>query len=243
MIFRNKKGIIQGMFTSLVLAAVSTSAAANWFDGDEGCCNPCERLWYVSGTSSVGHRDEADFRDPGNVNNSLEFHYKTVFGGTLAVGRQIDMFRLELEGSYRQCYLNDVQDVDNVMYLNKSSTFGNLSFLANAYFDFCVNECLKFYLGAGAVVSFVYGPNIKGSGNGGMEKHVDSTKYKYQDTVFAWQIIPGFIVPINDCFDVIFGYRFFATIKPEVAKVDSNSVESKHMAFIHLAEIGIRFKF
>src|SRR6266702_36260 len=80
------------------LALTSAQAACNNYNVQE--CNN----WYVQANGSLGWHNDSRYSFGSNKADSFHFkdERKAGFGGSLAVGRIIDQWRLELEGSYRK---------------------------------------------------------------------------------------------------------------------------------------------
>lgn len=187
---------------------------------------PQEHDWYAQATGSFGWHNDSKFK----FNKStLQERQKTGFGGSIAIGRIIDAWRLELEASYRE-------------NSSKSKlTTSNTSLMANVYYDIPAMECLSFYIGAGAGIS-----SVNGKVND-VEFKQGSTQFKkrsgHLDNVFAWQIMAGATYALSEDWDLVAGYRLFGTAKPTLAKLGNDRLKMTSRPISNNVEIGLRFKF
>lgn len=188
---------------------------------------PCkENNWYIQANGSLGWHNDSKFS---YNKDRLSERQKPGFGGSVAVGRIIENWRLELEASYRE-------------NSSKSKlTTSNTSLMLNGYCDMPVMEDLSFYIGAGAGISSVNGKVHR------VEFENTSAEFPKDknnlDTVFAWQLMSGFSYALSDEWDLILGYRLFATAKPTLAKFHNEKLKMTKMPLSNNVELGLRFKF
>lgn len=194
-----------------------------------------EKNWYVQGTGSFGWHNKSKLT---LTELSGKERQKNGFGGALAVGRIMDCWRIELEGSHR---INHAK--------HKYGFRSNTSLMANAYCDIPVTDVISIYLGAGAGISSVNGkiPSELIITQKGKKLFLDELKKKsgHLDTVFAWQLMAGITFALSDNWDLVGGYRLFATTKPTLAKThhSKDKIKINKTPLSNNVEIGLRFKF
>lgn len=190
------------------------------------CCEQ-DNNWYMQANGSYGWHNDSKF----GINKKTIYSEKQKpgFGGSFAIGHIMESWRLELEASHRESS-------------SKSKFYrSNTSLMANVYYDFEVMEDISFYIGAGAGISSVNGKVKTVEIN---KKSIQLTENKGNlDTVFAWQAMAGFSYALNENWDLITGYRLFATAKPTIAKIGDTKVKMTKMPLSNNVEIGLRFKF
>lgn len=182
--------------------------------------------WYVQGTGSLGWHNKSKIKFSDN------YRQKNGFGGALAVGHIIDSWRIELEGSHREHHAKC-----------KYGLMSNTSLMANIYSDIPVTDVISLYLGTGAGISSVNGkfPNVYYDNLRILKK-----KQGHLDTVFAWQLMAGANYALSNNWDLVGGYRLFATTKPTLATIHhegKHKLALRNIPVSHSFELGIRFKF
>jgi outer membrane protein OmpA-like peptidoglycan-associated protein len=136
--------------------------------------------------------------------------------------------RVELEGRYRQTPVGNLPFVSGTA----SYTTGQLSFLANALYDFIPNSAITPYVGAGLGIAYV--DSNAPSGNNGYGGQLGST-------VFAYQAIIGIGWRIDDNFRLNLDARYFGTTNPSINDVFGNSSTWTNNNFSVMA--GLQYKF
>lgn len=209
--------------------------------------------WYVSAADTTGWKNDSKFTttiaNP-DSKTTQKVEHDTTFGTSLAVGRIMNEWRVELESSYRQNKLEDDRFITKKDNKKHDIRSGNLSFMINAYYDIPVTEIVSFYLGAGAGASLVYGQEYNAV-IANKKITQESWKYKYLDTAFAWQGMAGITFALTERVDLYSGYRVFATTKPinNKSKINTDGAivtteyRSKNIPVTNNVEVGIRFKF
>lgn len=191
------------------------------------CCKE-QNNWYIQGISSFGwhNKTKVEFID-------TKLHQKAGFGGALAIGRIMDCWRLELEGSHRRNHAK-----------SKFGLMSNTALMANLYYDIPVTDVVSLYLGAGAGVASVNGKIPALHSEDG--ERIVKKKKGHIDTVFAWQLMGGISCALSDQWDLFGGYRLFSTAKPTLATIHHNgkhALKVKNIPICQSVEIGLRFKF
>jgi len=133
--------------------------------------------------------------------------------GGIALGTEIDVFRVEAEFEYR----NSDGEIRTI-WGRGEETLETMSLLLNGYYDFPTDLGFTPYIGAGIGIA---------------EHDMDNLD---DDTVFAYQGTIGMTLPISDAMDFDAAYRYFATGDPEFEGVDAEYDS-------HNITLGLRFKF
>ncbi|HCJ12337.1 MAG: hypothetical protein A2Y14_05280 [Verrucomicrobia bacterium GWF2_51_19] len=140
--------------------------------------------------------------------------YKTGGSGSLFVGTKYEDFRFELEGTYKDSQVKEIN--------GESCDFDyrHLAGLINAYYDLSIQENLDWYFGLGCGWSNVKLKNNVGDG----EDKAD---------VFAYQFMTGVTYHCTTNIALFGGYKLFHTTKANSTK----------MPWIHGVEVGLRYTF
>lgn len=175
---------------------------------------------YVSVLGGLNLQDEADVTDKflvggvqATANGSIETDNGYVAGLTL--GKKFDNISLELELSYRQNDLDEL-DFDTISALGTTiavnlgnvpieGTHSSRSAMINGWVDLPMDS-ITTYVGGGVGVSSV---NLEiDSISGG------ATNFDESDTVMAFQLGAGIKLSVDDNTSLDLGYRFFAAHDP-----------------------------
>ena len=173
--------------------------------------------------------------------------YNVGYGGALAVGYGFGIgLRAELEGSYRY------NEVDGMSGFGGGGSFGQFrgsqqtyGVMANLLYEFAVSPHFRPYLGAGVGWMWTEWNAVRGT-NSIARIGSDDT-----DSNFAYQLIAGFAVPINERWAVTLDYRFMQVVDPEfdglaARVVAPNGVSRGSMSsdsFNHSVLLGVRYSF
>lgn len=179
---------------------------------------------YVEGLLGAAWLTDSDISEAGG-NAEISYENGALFG--IAMGYQLNMFRVEAELSYMQ---NDIDDTtaNGVSYDSIGDVSGTAA-MFNAYYDFQTSSAITPYLTAGLGWAWVEVEdfNIPGSNQG------DFTE---DDSVFAYQVGLGAVYEVVENLFFDLRYRYFAT---EDAEFNTNEVEIGS----HQAILGLRYNF
>lgn len=157
-----------------------------------------------------------------------EAEFDTGFGVTGAFGWAWDTLalsnvRTELELGYRS---NELDSISVGGTTGGDAEVNALSGMANVAVDLDIGSTFQPYV-------------MGGLGLANLELENDDTNFEEDDTVFAYQLGAGIIVPLGAA-TLFGGYRFFGTSNPEFE--DSGSeLEAEYNS--HNLEVGVRFGF
>lgn len=226
-----KNKILSIVFAGFALLSVSAASAHQ------------ENNWYVQANGSMGFHNKSKFSNSrGNTTETWTSKQKHGYGGSVAVGRIIDCWRIELEASQRctssKQKQNDPKETNPATTVNYK---GNTSFMANVYYDIPLDCDFTFYVGAGAGLSLVNGTVHNEFTNGLL--NIKHTRKNNLDQVFAWQLMTGVSYELCENWDIILGYRFFATTKPTFYDAHGSKIKAKKTPYSNNIELGLRFKF
>jgi len=167
---------------------------------------------YAGGYGGLGiaHDGVADNAGtPGILTQDLGFGFGAFVGGYVRPN-----VRAEGEISYRT---NNLESFSGVLVGGEVNT---LSFMGNAYYDFTVHSAVQPYVGAGLGLAEI---DMTGLSNG-------------SDSVAAGQLMLGAAVGLSPDVDLLFEYRLFGTLDPNIGALTFENVHSGVLA-------GIRAKF
>ena len=180
---------------------------------------------YIAGNVGMVHVEDSEINDPDLSAMGIlgaEISFDNGVGATLASGVTTDILRFEGEFSYRK---NDMDEISISAPVSGSIPVNGeveaMSLLANVYKDIDTGSAIKPFLGLGIGFSRV---------DGDMEGDSES------DTVFAYQVILGTGIAMNESTSIDISYRYFATSDPEF---DTTTVEYATHNFM----LGVRFAF
>ena len=139
----------------------------------------------LSNTWSKSRIQERNFRSIGMLDH-------TVLGGSLAVGTQIDKFRIELEG-----YYNDKAQNKNLFDSGVSLDLKTKGFFVNGYYDLPTIKGFTPFIGGGIGYSW-------------LKTIIDNPQriYKLSDTDWGYNLGGGISYAIDDNTAVTLGYRY-----------------------------------
>jgi len=174
---------------------------------------------------------DVDADGSGGLTGRLRFDDDLVFGA--AVGYRFgENIRLEGRLSYRKYDIESVT-VDFFTF-SGSSDADVFSGMVNAYYDFTLTPWLKPYIGAGIGAVDI---DVNNDTNLALD-------VKYPDTTFSWNLLAGINVPINDQFELVFGYRRLEADDPDFEAqffgIDGKG-ETEYVT--HEAIAGLRYNF
>ena len=160
--------------------------------------------WY--GGADLGYNKTEDVSWAFNT-GSHPVPFDDGWAGTLKVGKDMGVWRAELEYDHRS---NDAKlfgppgSIDNA-----KGDISSDSLMFNAYYDFTPTGKITPYLGAGIGVSHVQANDIRKDINGCCTGIVDGS-----DDVAAMQVMAGAAYQATPNLDVTLEYRYFFTEKP-----------------------------
>jgi len=216
---------------ALTLMGVS-AFAFNGLAGDYAVTQPAPQVdygqssdfgFYLSGFGGVNLID--DFTVPSSgLSADLDTGYAV--GG--AVGTDLGLFRLEVEGTWRDNGIDSVTfggtEFDSDGDLTSWSAMGNL------LFDIPVTNQLTAYLGGGL-----------GAAGVGADFGYGRTSIDDDDVVFAWQGIAGVSYAFTPSTEAYVEYRYFTAEDPELGS-GSNAIEfDSYESHSILAGVRIHF--
>lgn len=234
-----KNKILSILFAGIALIGVSSAFAYE------------EDNWYVSGAGSFGfYNDSKVITGQGKNSTSYKSDQKNGFGGSIAVGRSFDCWRVELEAAHRQTSTKKLTDkqLEKLGFDPKAGESfranykGQTSLMVNAYRDIPVSEEVSLYVGAGAGIALAHtstdAQEISAT-TGKLEKfHKNKTS-----VVPAGQVMAGLTYHVNDRVDLYGGYRLIVTGKPKFHNLNGERIKMKSTPFSNNIELGLRFKF
>jgi outer membrane protein OmpA-like peptidoglycan-associated protein len=179
---------------------------------------------YVSGALGANWADDSDVS--GGASGDVDFDVNWV--GAVAVGYGFgNGVRVEGELSHRR---SDADDFSGVSLSGKATATG---LMANVLYDFDVSPRFVPYLGLGAGLAVVDADRLTPIPAGDF---VDD-----DDTVFAWQVIAGVAVPLNERLDLTADYRYFDADNVDLTSAAGVSIDSEYSS--HSVMIGLRYRF
>lgn len=150
------------------------------------------------------------------------------YGLTLAVGSDFNGFRYEGELSYTQ---NDMERISKgVVSESLIGDINALSLLGNVYKDFETNTAFAPFVGFGIGVSQIEGEMVWWSGSPPLTPDGGD-----DDTVFAYQIMLGCALKVNEKMKVDVSYRYFATSDPTFNEVSTEISSHNILAGVRVA--------
>lgn len=218
-----KKSCLGLVFLGMSILSVQ-AFGASCATGMGDYCNPCRRLgWYVGAGGGVVWHNKLDFKSPNFTKNTK---YDVGGEGFISGGYMFDCWRLELEGAYRYSGIKKTVDtVGTTITENKSGHIKDVTLMVNGFYDFYFNNCFGAFIGAGVGIDF--NQTKLGGENAG----------KKNNTLFAWQIMPGIFYDFTDQVTLDIGYRLFSTTKPKFRDSKADKVP-----FSHNLEARLRIK-
>lgn len=155
----------------------------------------------------------------GSPTEELEFDAGYTVGG--ALGYMVENWRIDGEISFQE---NDIDSVSGFPAASGQDV-SLLTFLANGYLDFAMENAITPYLTAGIGAS-----KVEVNGAGGSD----------DDTVFAYQLGAGVGLAVNETVTWDFRYRYLGTADPEFT--DSGITAEAEVAS-HNFTVGLRMAF
>jgi len=181
-------------------------------------CNPCRRQgWYIGAGGGVTWHNNEDFN---TTDANLHLNYDVGGEGFASIGYMYDCWRFEIEGAYRYNGLDQAIDtVGGFVTTGNAGHNRDISIMGNIFYDIYFNNCFGIFIGAGIGIDF---NEVKASGGDlGIPE-------KKKNTLFAWQIMPGFFYDFTDQVTLDIGYRFFSTTKPKFFNIKSHKIPIAH---------------
>jgi len=195
----------------IALAGLSLTTSAYAADTDK---------WYVSGAVGITNTSDADFTDG---TGDVSFDNDINFSG--AVGMRVnDNIRTELELSYRKADMDSVT-INGVGAASLGGDLKTTSLLANAYYDFTLENKFSPYVSAGIGMAH-HNASLNSIAGIGFQEINDS------DNVFAYQLGAGVSYDIADKTALFAGYRYFAS---------SDAFDAEYAA--QEVRVGVRYSF
>lgn len=232
------------LLTTAALVGVSGAASAQHVTG-----------LYVGGGAMLNFLQSSDITLEAGLNGSAAttgmgssgtVDFNLGYGGAIAVGYGFgNGLRAELEGSFRY---NEVDGMSGFgggsfgQFRGSQRTYG---VMANLLYEFAVSPHFRPYLGAGAGYMWTEWHAVRGT-NSIARIGSDDT-----DSNFAYQLIAGFAVPLNERWALTLDYRFMQVIDPELdgqaARVAQPTAVSRGKfssdSFNHSILLGVRYSF
>lgn len=210
------------LFVLATLALLLTKTQTTFAE----CC-PMDN-WYTEFAAGGSWHNNSTLGDGAKIEQDTGFELNFSFG------LKTDCcWRLALQGHYERYENDDYRPVD----LPSIGDNGNLSvfaFLFNVFYDLPINDCLAWYLGAGAGVG-IYRLELNNS---------FTNRTSHSSTEFAWQLMSGFVYDINPCWAITLNYSWINLLKPEAPT--THLTESKTLRstpFSNNVDLGFRLKF
>lgn len=214
---------IKNLCLGLILLGMS-SASAQMFGvccptPPSDICYPCRRQgWYIGAGGGVTWHNDLDFNT-----SFIALHTKYDVGGEgfASIGYMYDCWRVEIEGAYRYNGIDQATQntVPDVITTGNSGHNRDITLMGNIFYDIYFNNCFGIFIGGGIGIDF---NEIKlGGGDLGVTG-------KKENTLFAWQIMPGFFYDFTDQVTLDIGYRFFSTTKVKFGNVRSHKIPIAH---------------
>jgi opacity protein-like surface antigen len=191
-------------------------------------CTPRQGGYIGIGGGLAWHHKQ-EFRYPRSSNNPPgDTHLKYDLGGEgfLSLGYMSNCWRFEIEGAYRHNHIKESTLQSLLLgpgvFKSEGGHNRDITLMANLFYDFYFQERAGFYLGVGAGIDF---NQIKARLNLGNNEY---GIVKKSNELFAWQIMPGLFVEVNDRVTLDIGYRFFSTTKPKLAGITAQKIPVVH---------------
>lgn len=189
---------------------------------------------YVKGNVGIFtvEDSELNFEDSYGVDGDLgAYKFDTGFGLSAAIGQSHGKFDLELEFAYREADIDSFEG-KYVEELGRSTPSGDVdgsvdmkTLMANGIYNFKNNSVVTPYLGAGLGIAWIDSDNIDG-------------------TEFAYQVLAGVGMGMNDQVSVLLGYRYLGMgdISEEGTLYGMNGEYSVPIDS-HNFEVGLKYSF
>jgi opacity protein-like surface antigen len=167
---------------------------------------------YVSGNLAavIGH--DADWSD--SIGEVAEISTDTGYGLSLAIGSDLQNYRLEAEVAYR---MNDLDEITATVFpaVSIDGDVTSMALMGNFFVDFTPGSAISPFIGGGI-------------GAAKVEYELDSIlgiplNISDDDTVFAYQAALGVAFTISETAKLDLSYRYFATADLEFD--DNNEIE------------------
>lgn len=179
--------------------------------------------FYLSGFGGVNLIDE--FKAPG-MGLSTDPNTGYAVGG--AVGADLGMFRLEVEGTYRD---NNIDSVNvRGREFNTDGEVTSWSAMGNLLYDIPLTNQLNAYIGGGI-----------GAAGIGADLAYGRTTFDDRDVVFAWQGIGGVSFAFTPAAELFVEYRYFHANNPELDSGSSSIEFNSYKSHSILAGVRIHF--
>jgi len=194
---------------------------------------------YVSLSAGMGFMNNSNVdlesgQEWSTANHDIEYNSGYALEG--AIGMKNDMFRGEIAIGYQA---HDIYKVAGIKA--DSGDVSILSFMANVYADFKMEEGITPYLMGGMGVATIDGSARASSTTYiiGEPARVSSASYSLNETPFAWQLGLGVGVHATDNIIVDLGYRYFATADINVNSTDYDKLNIS----TNKVMLGMRYSF
>jgi opacity protein-like surface antigen len=199
--------------------------------------------WYASAGGTLSLREDtdgtiADAPTPGNTVRTRNT-FEPGYGGQLAIGRGFGQFRLEGELGYAR----ESQDMYTALTPATGRIFADveeetLRLMLNGYVDFDAGA-VRPYLGAGVGYASVDVQFVGSRAPFPTEQPrllIDDS-----DAGFAWQVMAGASVPVNERVSFTLQYRWFDAGEFEAVDTRNEAVRREHAG--HNIDVGLRLSF
>ena len=215
--------------TSWLRVSVATIAAAGLFGFQQANAGD----WYISAQGGVTVLADQDFDTGAGGVGIVDTEFDNGEALKLAVGKQMDGYRLEFEVSMREAGV-DTHSAGGSVLPGSEGDADVTSFIFNALYDFDTSTSFVPYAGLGLGAG---GVGIEGYTVDGVDSVVDD-----EDSGLAWQIILGLAYTLTDNLQLTVEYNYFSVADLEV-DTDLGSNESEIDFEAHNVFAGLRYHF
>lgn len=190
---------------------------------------------YLSG--SLFYTMPKDLRSSVGVRGGLD----NGLGGALAIGRRFGPVRGEIEGSYRQANVGDVEGFG--LAVEGTGKLSALSAMANVYVDpaFQLGP-FQPYFGGGVGVARFRARDVSAVGLPAVLPVTSIGTLRGSETGFAYQLMAGLGIATGSNSVLRIGYRYFATpsLTTDVPTIGAVKIDGLK---VHALEVGFRIGF
>ena len=179
--------------------------------------------WYVSGEAGVGFNSKA--KVTGNNTNYDTEYSNPGYAGVVAVGRNYDAVKGELELGYRS------NDVSRIGGTSAGGSVGLFTAFVNGLYDFNPDGVWHPLLGAGIGLGNVNTHSLRANG---------TSSYSISENRFAYQGIAALAYDICPNWQARVDYRYVATTDPS-GSINGTSVTGAYAD--HTVLVGFTYKF
>ena len=214
-------------------AAAQTASDAQASSGAQSSERPDDA--YVSG--SLFYTMPKDLRSSVGVRGGLD----NGLGGALAIGRRFGPVRGEIEGSYRQANVGNVEGFG--LAVEGTGKLSALSAMANVYVDpaFQLGP-FQPYVGGGIGIARFRVRDVSAVGLPAVLPVTSIGTLSESETGFAYQLMAGLGVAVGSNSVLRVGYRYFATpsLTTDVPTIGDVKIDGLK---VHGIEVGFRIGF